>query len=172
MAASVLFAVVQAIAISRDFGWFLFGVLLVPFLLLLTLACAVWRQAERRGGRSMSLAMLILAATVPAVRPVQMAWDWTSVALWSLSHRQEIAAASGKDAIVTGWGDWGMAGDSTFAYVITDARDDSRSSQGAERWRQRLKLDCPVVDSQRIWSGLYLVETSNCPFNGIAVPEG
>jgi hypothetical protein len=58
-----------------------------------------------------------------------------------------------------------------FAYVITDAQDDSLSAAGAERWRRRMRLECPVTASQWIGWGLYLVETSDCPFNGIALPE-
>jgi len=91
--------------------------------------------------------------------------------VWSAFRHQQIAAVAGKDAIVTGWADWGWAGASTFAYVITDARSNSSSPAGAEAWRQRLKLDCPVTSSQRIWGNLYLVETTDCPFDGIALPE-
>lgn len=171
MAAALLLAVMCTIAISRNFLWFLFGLLIALVMLAVTVGCIGWSIAKRRGWRSIALAMLILAATLPMIRLAQQAWDWSSVAIWSLSHREEITKASGKDAIVTGWADWGWAGGSTFAYVIADARDDSSSIEGAERWRARLKLDCPVSGSQRIWHGLYLIETTDCPFDGIALPE-
>jgi hypothetical protein len=41
MAAACFFAEVSSIAISRDFAWFMLGVVVAPFLLLLTLACIV-----------------------------------------------------------------------------------------------------------------------------------
>ncbi|WP_206238875.1 hypothetical protein [Novosphingobium terrae] len=171
MAAALLFSVMMIIAISQDFLWFLFGLLIALILLVVTLGCIGWSIAKRRGWRSAALAVLILTATLPMMRLVQSAWDWSSVAIWSLSHEQEIASASGKDAIVTGWSDRGWAGGSTFSYVIADRLDDSRSTDGAERWRKRLKLVCPVSASQRIWRGLYLIETTDCPFDGIAFLE-
>ena len=60
--------------------------------------------------------------------------------------------------------DWGWAGGSNFAYVIADAQDDSGSLAGAERWRRRLHLGCPLVYSVRIRAHLYFVETSDCTF--------
>lgn len=171
MAAALLLAVMCTIAISDSFLWALWGLLIAVVLVGLTLACIGWSIAKRRAWRSVALAALILGATLPIARLARLAWGWSGVAIWSLSHQEQIAQASGKDAIVTGWAASGWVGRSDFAYVISDARDDSSSIEGAERWRTRLKLDCPVSVSQRIWHGLYLIETTDCPFDGIDLPE-
>lgn len=91
--------------------------------------------------------------------------------LWSLAHHREVTAATGHDAVLTGWDDWGWAGGSTFADVVADAQDTSSSSADAELWRHRLRLDCPVAHGLRIRAHLYLVETSDCPFDGISLPD-
>ncbi len=171
LVAGLIFLLFSGVAITRDFGWFIIGLMALPVLLLVLLACIGWSVAHRRGGCSIPLALAIAAGSWPLSFCVQTAWDWTAVTLWSVAHRQEIAASAGGDAILTGWGEWGWAGGSTFAYVVSDAQDASSSPAGAERWRRRLNLDCPVAYSLRIRAHLYLVETSDCPFDGVSVSQ-
>ena len=171
LVAALAMILVEAEFITRGFGLFLIVFFTVPILWLVTLACIAWSVTWRRAGRSTPLALLLLVTAEPLGRPIQTAWDWTGVTLWSLAHHRDVTAATGRDAILTGWGDWGWAGGSTFAYVVADAQDASSSSAGAERWRHRLRLDCPVAHGLRIRAHLYLVETSDCPFDDIFLPE-
>ena len=171
LVAALAMILVEAEFITRGFGLFLIVFFTVPILWLVTLACIAWSVTSRRAGRSTPLALLLLVTAEPLGRPIQTAWDWTGVTLWSLAHHREVTAATGRDAILTGWGDWGWAGGLTFAYVVADAQDASSSSAGAERWRNRLRLGCPVAHGLRIRAHLYLVETSDCPFDGISLPE-
>jgi hypothetical protein len=171
LAATLAMVLIEAAAITRGFGLLVIVLFATPILWLVTLACVAWSVANRRAGRSTPLALLLLVGAVPMVRPVQATWDWASVTFWSLAHHREVTAATGQDKILTGWGDWGWAGGSTFAYVIADAQDASTEPEGVERWRRRLHLDCPIVYSQRVREHLYLVETSDCPLDGISMPK-
>lgn len=171
LVAILVLLLLSSVAVTRDFGWFIIAFLALPVLLLIVLAGVGWSVAHRRGGRSIPLALAIVLVSWPVSFRVQTAWDWTAVTLWSVVRRQEIGAAAGRDAILIGWADWGWAGGSTFAYVATDAQDASGSLAGAEQWRQRLHLDCPVAYGQRIRAHLYLIETRDCPFDGIPLPE-
>jgi hypothetical protein len=171
IAAGMIFGLNAATMVTRDFGLTLLSILyLFPFLLVSMAAVMLWRSFHGRGKRSIPLALVILVLTWPLGRSIQSIWDWSGVVAWSLSHRQEVAVAAGQDKVIAVWADWGWAGGSTFAYVVSDAQDDSASDAGAERWRKRLNLDCPVAYGQRIWRGLYLIETSDCPFGGNPIP--
>ena len=95
---------------------------------------------------------------------IQALSDRIGVVAWSAFHPRDIAAATGKDAVVMLWAEWGWVGGSTSTYVISDAHDESGTVAGAEKWRKRMKLDCAIEHSEWIWPALYLAETSDCQF--------
>lgn len=69
-----------------------------------------------------------------------------------------------------GWASWGMAGSENDSYLVSARSLNLNSSNEAEQWIRKLKLDCPIVDARVMWPRLYLVTTYNCPLDGVAVP--
>ena len=63
--AMLVFLLFSSVAITRDFGWFIIGFMALPVLLLVLLACIGWSVAHRRGGKSIPLALAIVAVSWP-----------------------------------------------------------------------------------------------------------
>ena len=148
---------------SRDFGDFLFSLAIVPALFLLSLLCigiaafADWRS------HSVKVGLLILLTTPIFAFATFRFHDNVRFILWSAAHARDLNRATRKDAIITAWDSWGMAGSGNDSYLVSDVSDDSRTVAAAEQWRKRMRLNCPIVATERMAARIYMVTTYNCP---------
>jgi hypothetical protein len=156
---------------SRDFGVFVLGLFLLPMLLVSALSFLAIACASPAGRKRVRVAAVILITSPFAAYIAAHLHDEAEFLVWGLTHPERLSQAMHKDQIVTGLDDWGMAGSSNFSYLISDTSDPPATLVSAERWRKRMRLDCEIVRSQKMWPRLYIVTTFNCPFDGIAVPE-
>ncbi len=84
------------------------------------------------------------------------------------AHYSQLARASGRDGIVTGWDSWGWGGDDTFSYLVVDTRDTLESKSRAAQWTKQIGQSCGLWQAQRMWPRLYVVTTyTNCPYDGV-----
>jgi hypothetical protein len=152
-------------ATRQDFGSYLSMFVVLPSLLCIVLLCIY--QANQLGGAKNA----VRAATVLALlSPVAMVATWylkNPIAFyrWSTTHAALLAQDSGKDHVIAGWRShvWDD-------YLIRDTADSSSSVDDAEKWRQRMHLDCEIVGSQKVAHELYIVTTYNCPIPGVSLP--
>jgi hypothetical protein len=155
---------------SRDFGAFLLGIIALPILLLAVLTSLAIEFARKRADGKTGIAIVIALASPVAFHVSAPLKDRAALYIWASMHRAQLSQAMRKDGIVLGWDSWGLAGSGNDSYLVVDRADAIGSFGAAERWRKRLGLSCQIVDSQRMWSRLYLVTTYNCPFDGVALP--
>ncbi len=151
-------------AASRDVAAFFLGAAGLALLAVVAvglLAKAVVGGAPRR---VVGPSLVLLVASPLAGTAVLDSRDGIQLAWWALGHRSELADGAVPDRIVRHWDAWGFAGLENDLYLVRDARDDSSSLAGAERWRKRLRLGCEVVATQRMRRNFYLVTTYNCNF--------
>jgi hypothetical protein len=88
--------------------------------------------------------------------------------LWAPAHYRQLAQASEKDGIITGWDSWGMAGEDTFSYLVVDTQDRLGSKARADQWTKRIGQSCGMWHEQRMWPKLYVVTTyTDCPYDGV-----
>jgi hypothetical protein len=170
LASAIFFTAALIFGWSRNFGTFLLGLFALPALLLIALACfavAVTRKS-RRGIRP---GLLLLVAAPFAAYATSHLRDRVRFVVWEIFHAGELGQLTGQDRIITGWDGWGMAGSENDSYLIADVRDDSATRASAERWRKRMRLECPIVATQKMARRLYIVTTYECPFDGIPVPD-
>lgn len=157
---------------SRDFGMFLLGIMVLGGLLILALIVLGVATAADKGSRGVKAsAMLVMLAPIAAYAASHLR-DRVLFVGWSIAHPAALQAAASKDTMITGWDSWGMAGSENDSYLVSDKLDDSSDIAGAERWRTRMRLDCPIAATARMWKGIYIVTTYECPFDGVAVPNG
>jgi hypothetical protein len=156
---------------SRDFGAFVLSFFVLPMLLLPALVFLAVACAKQVGRKRVWVAAAIIIAGPFAAYIAARLHDNAKFLVWGLAHHQQLSQAGRKDQVVMGWEDWGMAGSSNFSYLISDTSDSPATLVAAEQWRKRMRLDCEIVRSQKMWPRLYIVTTFNCPFDGIAVPE-
>jgi len=157
---------------SRDFGMFLLGIMVLGGLLILALILLAVATAVDRGSRGVKAsAMLVMLAPIAAYAASHLR-DRVLFIGWSMAHPAMLQTAASKDTVITGWDSWGMAGSENDSYLISDKLDDSSDIAGAERWRIRMGLGCPIAATARMWKGVFIVTTYGCPFDGVAVPNG
>jgi hypothetical protein len=148
---------------SRDYVDFFF-LAIVPALFLLSLLCigiaafADWRS------RGVKIGLLILLATPIFALATFRFHDDIRFVLWSAVHGRDLDRAAKKDAVITAWDSWGMAGLENDSYLVSDISDDNRSVAAAEQWRKHMRLKCPIVATERMAARIYMVTTSNCSF--------
>ncbi|QGM45916.1 hypothetical protein [Methylocystis heyeri] len=151
------------IAVSRDFGAFVMGLVVFPALLLITLggilAC-IWKP---QGARDARAAVVLLILTPFAAYASAYLRDRALFVVWAAMHQTQLREAMKKDGVVVPWDSWGLAGSGNDSYLIYDSADESLSVSSAEKWRERMGLDCNIVETQRMWPRLYIVTTHNCP---------
>lgn len=157
---------------SRDFGMFLLGIEVVGGLLILALIILGVATVTDRGSRGVKASALLVLLTPVAAYAASHLRDRVLFVGWSLSHPAALQSAVSKDRIITGWDSWGMAGSENDSYLISDKLDDSSNVASAERWRVRMGLDCPIVDTARMRKGIYIVTTYECPLDAVVVGNG
>lgn len=148
---------------SRDFGDFVFSLIVIPALLLLSLLCIGIAAYFNRRSPSVKIASLILLMTPVFAFATFRLHDDIRFAVWSVMHAHDLARVAQADAIITTWDSWGMAGSSNDSYLVSDVSDDSRTVASAEQWRKRMHLNCPIVATERMAPTIYMVTTYNCP---------
>jgi hypothetical protein len=86
-------------------------------------------------------------------------WFW----LWYPTHSSVVAQYARRDAIITHWDGWGMAGSENDSYLVSNPDDSiGNSADKATMWAKRLKADCDIADATRLKNGLYILTTYNC----------
>ena len=148
---------------SRDFGDFVYSLVIVPALLLISLLCIGIAAFVDWRSRSVKIGLLILLATPIFAVATFRFHDDVRFALWSATHARDLDRATVKDAVITAWDSWGLAGSGNDSYLISDVSDGSRTVAAAERWRKRVRLNCPIVATKRMAARIYMVTTYNCP---------
>jgi hypothetical protein len=157
---------------SRDFGMFLLGIMVVSGLLILALIILGVATAADKGSRGIKASALLVLLTPVAAYAASHLRDRVLFVGWSIVHPAALQAAASKDSVITGWDSWGMAGSENDSYLISDKFDDSSTVASAERWRARMGLNCSITATARMQTGIYIVTTYECPFDGVAVPNG
>lgn len=153
---------------SRHFGAFLVSIPILALLLLGALAVTV-QASLRRVERPRAIA----ACTLICLTPLTYYFSYGIIQrieflLWAPAHYAELAQASEKDGIIMGWDSWGVAGQDTFSYLVTDTKDRLGARQRADEWTKRIGQSCGIWEAQRMWSKLYIVTTyTNCPYDGV-----
>jgi len=67
-----------------------------------------------------------------------------------------------------GWESWGMAGQDTFSYLVTDTEDRLASKERADKWTRQIGQSCGLWEARRMWPRLYIVTTyTDCPYDGV-----
>ncbi|MBE9604960.1 hypothetical protein IAI18_08785 [Acetobacteraceae bacterium H6797] len=154
---------------SRDFGAFMLSMMLLPTLgLVVLVALIIAIRAGRRARAAICVAALLLAPMTYELsrRYADEAW----FLVWSRAHEEMLRQAEGRDAIITRWDRWGTAlTGGNDAYLIADSQDRSMTIEGAEAWRPRMELACPIVATMRLRPGVYLVATYDCPLDAPAL---
>jgi len=148
---------------SRDFGDFVYSLAIVPALLLLSLLCIGIAAYMDWRSRGVKIGLLILLATpIFAVASFRL-HDNIRFVLWSAVHARDLDRVTRQDGVITAWDSWGMAGSGNDAYLVSDVSDGSRTVAAAEQWRKRMRLNCPIVATERMAARIYMVTTYNCP---------
>ena len=150
---------------NRGFGAFLIAPFVLLLLFFLSLTGVIWMASLAKHGSSPAwAAAMILAA--PLVYFGTYRWhDRVQFAGWSLFHFEELRREASHDGVISHWDSWGFLGNDNDSYLISDSRDDAMTVPSADRWRVRMHLQCPIVDTARMWRGLYIVTTYNCTFD-------
>jgi hypothetical protein len=168
---SMLVLAAFAFGASRDFVMFLLALLVLPFLFVLSLGviAATTRWGEKTPDVGLA-AILTLISPLVAYSAASI-WDRVQFVGWAITHPEQVHQAGRADAILLGWDSWGMAGSENDSYLVSARTDRLTSLPEADRWREKLKQECPVAAAQWMWPHLYLVTTYNCPFDGVALPD-
>jgi hypothetical protein len=144
---------------TRHFGAFLISLPVLPLLFLCALVAAIWAAcipAQRRR----AFAALALICLTPMVY-------WGSYGtlqrirflVWAPTHFRELADASARDGIITGWDSWGMAGSDSFSYLAVDRQDRLQSKARAVQWTKEIGQTCDLWQAQNMWPKIYIVTT-------------
>ena len=153
---------------SRDFGAFLISIPILTLLFLVAFVAAV-RAGINKVERPRVLIAWILMGLAPlaylcSYQPVQQ----IRFLLWAPAHYSQLAEASKKNGIVTGWDGWGMAGQDTSSYLVVDTEDRLGAMARANKWTKEIGQSCGLWEVQRVWPRLYIVTTyTNCPYDGV-----
>ena len=153
---------------SRGLGAFLFSIPILSLILLGALATTV-RASLRRVERTRVIAACVLVCLTPLAYHFSYALvQRIDFLLWAPAHYRQPARASKKDGIIMGWDSWGMAGQDTFSYLVTDTEDRLGSKKRADEWTKQIGQSCGLWEAQRMWARLYIVTTyTNCPYDGV-----
>ncbi len=158
-------------ATRQDFGAYLSMFIVLPSLLCIVLLCM-----SQAGQLPHSKLPLRAAALLIVLSPVAMVTTWyllNPIAFyrWSASHTALLAQDSTKDHVIAGWKTHEYAGNEWNDYLIRATGSGISSIADAEKWRQKMQLDCEIVSEQKVAPQIYIVTTYNCPIPGIAMPQ-
>lgn len=150
---------------SRDFGAFLAGLVVLPALLLATLACMAiaWRAGRHR--RPLAIASALVLGAPLAWLVASQGRDRVLFAAWAATHTGQFRASSGIDGVIADWDRWGIAGLENDAYLVSDTHDALASATGRRDWLLRTHQRCEIVASRRMWRRIDRVTTANCSFD-------
>ena len=153
---------------SRDFGAFLFSIPVLALLFLGALATTMWAACVKVERRRAAVASALICLTPLAYFCSYGTVQRIRFLLWAAAHYRQLAQASEKDGIITGWDSWGMAGENTFSYLVADTQDRLGSKTRADQWTKQIGQSCGLWQTQRMWPRLYVVTTyTNCPYDGV-----
>ena len=150
---------------SRDFGWFVLSLCMLPLLFLLALLCSVFALVDPERGRAALWAPILIIIAPLLYLGIGANRDRIGFAGWAILHSGILLEAPGRDGIVIDWASWGMAGSDNDSYLVADPDDALTTVSAAEAWRKRHHFDCEIVDTSRMWPRLFIVTTYNCPLD-------
>ena len=157
---------------SRDFGRFLLSIPILACLLLSAVVASVRASIKKveqiRGLAAWSFIGLAPLAYLMSYEPVQQ----LRFLLWAPAHYRQLAEASKGNGIVMGWESWGMAGQDTFSYLVTDTQDRLGSKARVDQWTKQVGQSCGLWKEQRVWPKFYIVTTyTDCPYGRVEPAE-
>jgi hypothetical protein len=170
VSAAILLLAAIFYATRRDFGAYLSMFVVLPSLLCIVLLC-ISQAKHQPNSKTPIRAATLLALLSPAA--MALTWYLTNPIefyRWSTTHQALLAQNSAKDHIITGWKVHEYAGNEWTDYLIRDTSNDIASIADAEKWRQKMHLDCEIVGEQKVAPQLYIVTTYNCPIPSIDTP--
>ncbi len=171
VSALLLFLAAIFYATRRDFGFYLSMFAVLPSLLCIVLICIA--QAKQQPH---SETPIRAAALLTLLSPAAMVLTWyltnpVEFYQWSTTHQALLNQDSTQDHIISGWKHHEYAGNEWNDYLIRDTSNDISSIADAEKWRQKLQIDCEIVGEQKVASELYIITTYNCPIPGTEMPR-
>ena len=153
---------------TRDFGAFLLSIPILGLLLLGTLVATTWASFIKVERSRATVALVLICLTPLAYFCTYGMAQRVRFLFWAPLHARELAQASDRDGIITGWDSWGMAGSSTFSYLVVDTQDRLGSKARAVEWTKQIGQSCALWQTQRMLPKLYVVTTdTNCPYDGV-----
>lgn len=165
--AAVTLATAVPILWSKDFGAFLF--FLFAYLPVVGLVCCglvVWAIIERKSPQVHSIVislMVIPALLVGTFWLLPRIKDEIGFFVWSQTHSDVLKSFVGRDAIISDWDSWGMAGSENDSYLVSSSGDNLTKRGPASEFLRRIGSTCEIVASKRLHRGVYIVTTYNCP---------
>jgi hypothetical protein len=170
VSAVILFLASIYYATRQDFGAYLSMFVVLPSLVCIVLLCM--SQARRLPHSKLPLRAAVL---LTVLSPVAMVTTWyllNPIAFyrWSASHAALLAQDSTRDHVIAGWKTREYAGNEWNDYLIRATGNDISSTADAEKWRQKMQIDCEIVGEQKVARQIYIVTTYNCPIAGIDMP--
>ena len=172
-APGVLFAMLFLLAgtyfgSTRDFGSFLFSIPALGLLFLGAVVATVWTTCIKSERGRAAVAWVLICLTPLAYLCSYGMAQRIRFLLWVPAHYRQLAQASEKDGIITGWDSWGMAGSDTFSYLVVDTQDRLGLKARADQWTKQIGQSCGLWQEQKMWPKLYVVTTyTNCPYDGV-----
>ena len=166
-AAASAFATAIPFASSKDFDTYLLLIFYyVPAVALACIGLCVWAVIERKSPRSRSIVVsivVIIAVIGSTFRALPGIKDELRFAVWSRTHGDIVRSFADRDAIISHWESWGMAGMANDAYLVSNPSDTLAEAGAASNWLRRVGSDCEIAASKRFRRWIYLVTTYNCP---------
>ena len=150
----------------QDFGWFLIGLVAIPFLALVSIIATI--QALR--SRLYVTAIALLVALPAGWEGGFVGRDPISFFLWAPFHYSELREAARRPQIATWWWSGGMAGMEFDDYLVTDPSDRLATRSTHREWLRKVGQSCEITDVKRMWPSIYIISTADCPFDGLVEP--
>ena len=114
--------------------------------------------------RSLLATLGVMILLPPAVIfDAKAAHDPIKFYAWYFTHPKIVEEFAHKDGIILDWNRWGMTGNESDSYLVSNPEDTISNLSAATAWVRRFGSDCEVGDTQRMKPGLYIIETFNCP---------
>jgi len=118
---------------SRDFGSFLYSIPTLGLLFLGAVVATVWATCIKSQRGRAAVALVLICLTPLVYLCAYGTAQRIRFLLWAPAHYRQLAQASEKDGIITGWDSWGMAGEDTFSYLVVDTQDRLGSKARADQ---------------------------------------
>lgn len=140
----------------------LFFILVLP--LMVVIGVSFFRASKIHGRRRHYIAIAMVLASPPLTYLTAQGRYNVGFLAWAPFHRDVLERNEDKDGVLTVWDSWGF-GWSNTAYLARARGDDLKSIDGAKSWGRRRGLSCDIVHTERVWSKLYIIITSDCAFD-------